>query len=340
MDRPNIVMIMADDMGAWAMGCAQNKDVITPNIDALAEDGVLFENFFCASPVCSPARASVLTGTMPSVHGVHDWIRSGSLDKQTLGEYAGHPYFASEGAPIQYLQGLITYPDLLAQNGYTCALAGKWHLGDSIHPQHGFSRWYVIGRGGCLYNQADVVENGEPIGWIETLVYHNPESLYDWFDRYVMKHMIVLKRCRDAGSSCVGTYKYCEYPGKCYDAAYISTNAVLYIFNDGTMITALTGGGVDEETGNATSMTLHVRFDTNGYGKPNTYGQDVFSFRMNINEKFAYVTCDNHKNLTGGTVSLSDGRDKLLQACKTDPQTCGCLLMNDNWEFKSDYPWL
>ena len=42
MDRPNIVMIMADDMGAWAMGCAQNKDVITPNIDALAEDGVLF----------------------------------------------------------------------------------------------------------------------------------------------------------------------------------------------------------------------------------------------------------------------------------------------------------
>ena len=48
-------------------------------------------------------------------------------------------------------------------------------------------------------NQAvnfSVVENGEPIGWIETLVYHNPESLYDWFDRYVMKHMIVLKRCR------------------------------------------------------------------------------------------------------------------------------------------------
>lgn len=192
-------------------------------------------------------------------------------------------------------------------------------------------------------NQAvnfSVVENGEPIGWIETLTYHNPESLYDWFDRYIMKHMIVLKKCRDVGSSCVGIYKYCDYPGKCYDAAYISTNAVLYIFNDGSMITALTGGGVDEETGMATSMNLHIRFDTNGYGKPNTYGQDVFSFRMNINEKFAYITCDNHKNLTGGSVSLSDGRNKLLQACKTDPQTCGCLLMNDNWEFKADYPWL
>ena len=159
--RPNLLFILTDDQGAWALGCAGNTDIQTPNLDRLAAQGTRFDNFFCASPVCSPARASILTGRIPSQHGVHDWIRSGSLDKQTLGEYAGHPYFASEGAPIQYLQGLITYPDLLAQNGYTCALAGKWHLGDSIHPQHGFSRWYVIGRGGCLYNQADVVENGE-----------------------------------------------------------------------------------------------------------------------------------------------------------------------------------
>lgn len=192
-------------------------------------------------------------------------------------------------------------------------------------------------------NQAvvfSVAENGEPVNWIETLTYHNPESLYDWFDRYIMKHMRILKNCRNAGSNCVGEYVYCDYPGRCYNASYISTNTVLYIFNDGTMITSLTGGGVDEETGMATSMTLHVRFDTNGYGRPNTFGQDVFSFRMNINEKFAYITCDNHKNLTGGTVSLKSNRDTLLQACKTDPQTCGCLLMYDNWEFKKDYPWL
>ena len=111
--------------------------------------------------MCSPARASILTGRIPSQHGVHDWIRSGSLDRQALGEHAGHPYFASEGRPVRYLQGLVTYPDLLARHGYTCALAGKWHLGDSLHPQHGFSHWYTIGRGGCLYNRADVVENGE-----------------------------------------------------------------------------------------------------------------------------------------------------------------------------------
>lgn len=159
--RPNLLFILTDDQGAWAMRCAGNTDIQTPNLDRLASGGTRFENFFCASPVCSPARASILTGCIPSQHGVHDWIRSGSLDKKALGEHADHPYFASETTPIQYLQGRVTYPDLLAQNGYTCALSGKWHLGDSMTPQHGFSHWYTIGRGGCLYRQADVVENGQ-----------------------------------------------------------------------------------------------------------------------------------------------------------------------------------
>ena len=159
--RPNLLFILTDDQGAWAMHCAGNSDIQTPNLDRLASQGTRFENFFCASPVCSPARASILTGCIPSQHGVHDWIRSGSLDKNALGEHADHPYFASETTPIQYLEGRVTYPDLLAQNGYTCALSGKWHLGDSMTPQHGFSHWYTIGRGGCMYRQPDVVENGE-----------------------------------------------------------------------------------------------------------------------------------------------------------------------------------
>lgn len=158
--RPNLLFILTDDQGAWALRCAGNTDIHTPNLDRLAARGVRFENFFCASPVCSPARASILTGRIPSQHGVHDWIRSGSLDKKALGPQADHPYFASEDRPIRYLEGLVTYPDLLAQRGYACALSGKWHLGDSMHPQHGFSRWYTIGRGGCLYNQADVIEDG------------------------------------------------------------------------------------------------------------------------------------------------------------------------------------
>lgn len=159
--QPNLLFILTDDQGAWAMRCAGNSDIQTPNLDRLAEQGTRFENFFCASPVCSPARASILTGRIPSQHGVHDWIRSGSLDKNALGEHKDHPYFASEDVPIQYLQGMTTYPDLLAQQGYHCALAGKWHLGDSMCPQHGFTHWCTIGRGGCLYMQADVIEDGQ-----------------------------------------------------------------------------------------------------------------------------------------------------------------------------------
>ena len=78
--KPNIIMILADDQGPWAMHCAGTPELYTPNLDRIAEQGMRFDSFFCASPVCSPARASILTGKMPSAHGVQDWLRSGNLD--------------------------------------------------------------------------------------------------------------------------------------------------------------------------------------------------------------------------------------------------------------------
>ena len=54
--RPNLLFILSDDQGAWAMGCAGNKEIRTPNLDRLAHEGIRFDNFFCASPVCSPAE--------------------------------------------------------------------------------------------------------------------------------------------------------------------------------------------------------------------------------------------------------------------------------------------
>lgn len=161
-EKPNILFILTDDQGAWAMRCAGNTDIHTPNLDRIASQGYRFENFFCASPVCSPARASLLTGRIPSAHGVQDWIRSGNLDRDGLKkEIREDPYYLCEEKPIQYLEGMLTYTDVLKENGYTCALSGKWHLGDSMMPQHGFDKWFTIGRGGCYYNKADIVENGE-----------------------------------------------------------------------------------------------------------------------------------------------------------------------------------
>ena len=84
--HPNILFILTDDQGAWAMGCAGNPELKTPNLDRIAAGGVRFENFFCASPVCSPARASIYTGKIPSQHGVHDWLAKGHVSESQLSD--------------------------------------------------------------------------------------------------------------------------------------------------------------------------------------------------------------------------------------------------------------
>lgn len=162
---PNFIFILSDDQGAWAMHNAGLSELYTPNLDRIAESGIRLDDFFCVSPVCSPARASLLTGTIPSAHGVLDWIRSGNIDAEKYKRQGQeNPYatgYKDEVKPIAYLEGQTTYTDLLAEAGYTCALSGKWHLGDSVRPQHGFSKWYTIGLGGCCYYHPDMVEDGD-----------------------------------------------------------------------------------------------------------------------------------------------------------------------------------
>jgi hypothetical protein len=81
--RPNLLFILSDDQGPWALGCAGNDEIHTPHLDRLAASGVRLSRFFAASPVCSPSRASLFTGQIPSRHGVHDWISSDN-DPQEL----------------------------------------------------------------------------------------------------------------------------------------------------------------------------------------------------------------------------------------------------------------
>jgi arylsulfatase A-like enzyme len=149
-DRPNILFVLTDDQGCWAMGCAGNDEIRTPNLDRLAETGTRFENFFCVSPVCSPARASILTGEIPSRHGIHDYLRAGN--------YTGEP---NHRRLVEYLEGQTGYTDILAENGYRCGLSGKWHMGNSHKPQMGFSLWQVHGSGGSNYYGAPMIRDGE-----------------------------------------------------------------------------------------------------------------------------------------------------------------------------------
>lgn len=143
--KPNIIFILSDDQGAWSLGCGGNQDIITPNLDRLALRGLRCTNFFCTSPVCSPARASLLTGKIPSQHGVHDWIREGNSGEKG----------------IEYIRGYSTFSDILSENGYHCGISGKWHLGNSQIPQQGFDHWYVHQKGGGPYHNAPMIKDGK-----------------------------------------------------------------------------------------------------------------------------------------------------------------------------------
>ncbi len=161
--RPNILFLLSDDQGAWALGCAGNSEIETPNLDRLAASGVRFENFFCTSPVCSPARASLLTGRIPSQHGVHDWISVGD----TVQKYEPE----GNGELIEYLKDIPGYTDYLSEIGYSCGLSGKWHLGDSHHPQKSFDFWKVHAKGCGPYYGAPMVRGNE--------VYEEPRYVTD-----------------------------------------------------------------------------------------------------------------------------------------------------------------
>ncbi|MDP9399188.1 MAG: sulfatase-like hydrolase/transferase, partial [Actinomycetota bacterium] len=145
--RPNVLTIVSDDQGPWALGCAGNDELLTPALDRLAAEGTRLDRFFCASPVCSPARASLLTGRMPSAHGVHDWIR-------------GEAYGVVDDRDVDYLEGLSTTAEVLAAAGWTCGLSGKWHLGTGRQPAPGFDFWYAHRTGDSPYVGAPVWRDG------------------------------------------------------------------------------------------------------------------------------------------------------------------------------------
>ena len=124
--QPNILLFVTDDHGQWASGPYGNREVVTHNLDRLAASGVVMENAFTTTPVCSAARASLLTGLTPSQHGVHDYIA-----------------MAFDRWP--WLKGERTLAQLLQEAGYRTGLAGKWHVGNEDEPALGFDSWFSVG---------------------------------------------------------------------------------------------------------------------------------------------------------------------------------------------------
>jgi N-acetylglucosamine-6-sulfatase len=112
--RPNVLFILCDDIRWNAMSCAGHPSLKTPNVDRLASEGVRFENMFCTTSLCSPSRASILTGLYAHGHGVRDNF-------------------------TELPSNLTHWPQRLREEGYETAYMGKWHMGeDNDMPRWGF----------------------------------------------------------------------------------------------------------------------------------------------------------------------------------------------------------
>lgn len=206
MKQPNIILILTDDQGYWSLGSYGNQEVISPNLDRLATEGIKFDHCYCASPVCSPARASIMTGKMPSQHGILDWLGGGAINKEEcrdirlnhkknwiyMADQSGdreqlpddaettfehtatyQRYMNFERGHIDFLAGQKTFAEILNDHGYYCGLTGKWHLGSARENHKGFDFWEPIITGGTNYMLGTFYKGQKPIvkdGYVTDLI--------------------------------------------------------------------------------------------------------------------------------------------------------------------------
>lgn len=160
--KPNVLLIMTDNQSPNLLGSYGNPDIQTPNIDQLARDGLLFEHAYATSGVCSPSRAVLMTGLIPSANGVHNGLPA---------RYPVEGY-----AAIEEFRNL---PQTLADAGYYTGLVGKYHLGAHEKPQLGF-QWWTTFRGGhtSSFINAQIFDNGEQYNVLD-----RDEHLTDFWSR-------------------------------------------------------------------------------------------------------------------------------------------------------------
>jgi arylsulfatase A len=152
-ERPNILVILCDDLGYGDLGCYGHPAIQTPNLDKLASEGIRFTDCYAAAPVCSPARAGLLTGRCPSRSGIYDWI--------------------SPNHVMHLVKEETTVARLLRDSGYATCHVGKWHLNGKFNspeqPQpgdHGFDHWMSTQNNAAPSheNPTNFFRNGTPVG--------------------------------------------------------------------------------------------------------------------------------------------------------------------------------
>jgi len=143
-NRPNVLFILADDFGYHDLSVMGSSYYETPNMDRIAKEGTIFTNGYATCQVCSPSRASIMSGKFPARHGITDWIGA------PVGEEWRKLQRFNQLLPPEYVHQLpqeyTTLPEAMKEAGYLTFFAGKWHLGNkgSWPEDHGFD----INKGG------------------------------------------------------------------------------------------------------------------------------------------------------------------------------------------------
>jgi len=162
--RPNVLVILCDDLGYGDLSCNGHPIVRTEHLDRLAAGGLRLTNFYSAAPVCSPSRVGLLTGRSPNRAGIYDWIPAAGRQQ---------PPRADAREQVHLRPSEQTLPALLRAAGYMTCLAGKWHcnsrFNSSEQPQPdaaGFDHWFATqnNAGPSHHNPVNYVRNGRPLG--------------------------------------------------------------------------------------------------------------------------------------------------------------------------------
>ena len=173
--KPNIIFILADDLGYIDLGCYGNPFNETPNLDALAKSGIRFTQAYAASTVCSPSRASIMIGKHPARLKITNFLVGERLDS------------ASRILPAKWQKYLpnseITMAERLKTLGYQTGMVGKWHLGsgDSLSPwNQGFDYTRMIGKNGLDYYNYSIFEDSYKQEFIDNGEKYLTDKLSDY----------------------------------------------------------------------------------------------------------------------------------------------------------------
>jgi arylsulfatase A-like enzyme len=150
--QPNIVLIVADDLGYGSLGCCGSKIVRSPNIDRMASEGVRFTNFYVSWPACTPSRSSILTGRYPQRNGLYDMIRNNEVNWKY--QFDEESYAVSPEMTLGLDVREITIGQAMKRAGYATGVIGKWDSGRArrfLPLQRGFDFYYGFANTGIDY---------------------------------------------------------------------------------------------------------------------------------------------------------------------------------------------